>query len=223
MPLVSGATDYLVSNDNAVTLKNKTLDATCDISEALEAAGASSIGMQSGATVDINTTASETDLLNFTVVGGSMCVNGSVKFLITGYLLQNQATGTTYTFIVKFGGTNLISCVSPSIAQSATKLPFRIEGELFNENATNANAASMNIIVNTASPTITTGIGSIADDVTLFRGNCDSEGADTTKDTTIDQILRVTVTMSVNNSAVHTVVKHKKRMCICTDTLIPSA
>jgi len=167
--------------------------------------------IQSGATNDINTTAAETDMLNYSVVGNQLGANGSVRFTITGYLLQNQATGTTYTFAVKFGTTNLWADVSPTIAQSATKIPFRIVGEVFNKNATNAQGVSGYLIVQDTTAA-TTGLGDISSDTNTsppaFSGNFDSEGADTAKDTTSAQTLQVTVTMSVSNSAVHTVVKH---------------
>jgi hypothetical protein len=154
------------------------------------------VGTQSGVTTDINTTASETDLLNYTVPGGSMCVNGQVKFLIWGYLLANSGS-PTYTFKIKLGTTVLITYVTGSFGASATKMPFRIEGEVTNKNATNAQAGNVKIYITDTTPTTNT----------FMR---DSEGSDTTKDTTVDQVLQVTVTMSVNNSAVHTVVKHKK-------------
>lgn len=166
------------------------------------------MGTKSGATVDINTTIAETDLLNYSVSANQIGANGFVRFEITGYLLQNQATGTTYTFKVKFGGTDMWADVSPSVAQSATKLPFRIIGKIFNKNATNAQGISGSIVVNDTTAA-TTGIGDISNDVILFSGNFDSEGADTTKDTTSSQTLQVTVTMSVSNAATHTVVKHK--------------
>ncbi len=163
---------------------------------------------KSGALVDINTTAAETDLLNYSVLGNSMGANGFIKFKISGYILQNQVTGTTYTFKVKFGGTTMYSGVSNSIAQSAVKQPFRIEGELYNENATNAQGLSATIILNDTAAT-TTGIGDIGDDEGVINAGFSSEGADTTKDTTTDQTFQVTVTMSVSNAATHTVVKHK--------------
>jgi len=205
--------DYLIAQYATATLSNKVLDSTCDVTDAVGASSGTGIGVQSGTTVDINTTAAETDLLNYTVVGNDMCPNGSARFLITGYLLQNQATGTTYTFAVKFGGTTMWADVSPTIAQSATKIPFRIQGEVFNKNATGAQGCSGMIRVNDTGAA-TTGLGDISSDTNTsppaFSGNFDSEGADTTKDTTIDQVLRVTVTMSVSNSATHTVVKHKQ-------------
>jgi len=207
LPLITG-TDYIVAQLAEATLSNKVLDDTCDVSDAL--AGERTF---SGATVDINATAAETDLLNYVVPASSMCTNGSVKFLISGYLLQNQASGTTYTFKVKFGTTVMWEDVSPSIAQSATKIPFRINGEISNKNSTSAQCCSGYIIVNDTTAA-TTGLGDISSDTNTsppaFSGNFDSEGADTTKDTTVDQTLQVTVTMSVNNSAVHTVVKHKE-------------
>ncbi len=166
------------------------------------------LGLSSGTAVDINTTNAEQDLLNYSVAANQIGANGFVRFEITGYLLQNQATGTTYTFTVKFGGTNMWVDVSPSVAQSATKLPFRIVGKIFNKNATNAQGISGSIVVNDTTAA-TTGIGDISNDTILFSGNFDSEGADTTKDTTSAQTLQVTVTMSVSNAATHTVVKHK--------------
>src|SRR6476659_256633 len=208
LPLITTDTDILVSNETAATLSNKMLDNTCDVSDAL-------VGQRtfSGATVDINTTAAETDLLNYVVPASSMCTNGSVRFLISGYLLQNQATGTTYTFKVKFGTTVMWEDVSPTIAQSATKIPFRINGEISNKNSTAAQCCSGYIIVNDTTAA-TTGLGDISSDTNTsppaFSGNFDSEGADTTKDTTSNQTLQVTVTMSVSNSATHTVVKHKE-------------
>ena len=216
LPLITDTvtyTEYLVGIKATQTLSNKVLDATCDVSDAIGSSSGTGIGTQSGATVDINTTSAETDLLNYTVVGSDMCPNGSAVFLISGYLLQNQATGTTYTFAVKFGGTTMWADVSPTIAQSATKIPFRIQGEVFNKNATNAQGLSGFIRVNDTTAA-TTGLGDISSDTNTsppaFSGNFDSEGADTTKDTTIDQVLQVTVTMSVSNSATHTVVKHKQ-------------
>jgi len=163
---------------------------------------------KSNTTVDINTTAAETDLLNYSVSGNRMGTNGVVKFTITGYILQNQATGTTYTFAIKFGGTTMWADVTASISQSATKFPFLIEGEIYNKNATNAQSLAGKIIIND-STAATTGIGDIST-AGLLVNNFDSEGADTTKDTTSAQTLQVTVTMSVSNANVKTVVKHKR-------------
>jgi hypothetical protein len=166
-------------------------------------------GTQSGATVDINTNNTEQDMLNYSVPANSMGANGCVRFTISGYLLQNQATGTTYIFRIKFGGTNMWEDTSASIAQSANKMAFRFTGEVFNKNATNANGASGFLTINEAATTATTGVGDIQDDEIQTNAPVDSDGADTTKDTTSAQTLQVTVTMSVSNAAVHTVIKHK--------------
>ena len=165
-------------------------------------------GTQSGTAVDINTTNAEQDMLNYSVPGNSMGANGCVRFTITGYLLQNQATGTTYTFKIKFGTTTIYQDTGPSIAQSANKLPFRIVGEIYNKNATNANACNALIMISNAGGA-TTGLGDVGNDENSTAVIMDSEGADTTKDTTTAQTLQVTVTMSVSDATVHTVIKHK--------------
>jgi len=200
------------SNNRRIQINDSGLTATRTIKMPNADSTILSTGTQSGAANDINTTNAEQDLLNYSIPANAMGANGSVRFLITGYLLQNQASGTTYTFSVKFGTTAMWTDVSPSIAQSATKIPFRIEGEVYNKNATNAQGCSGHIRVNDTTGA-TTGIGDIGSDTNTsppaFSGNFDSEGADTTKDTTSAQTLQVTVTMSVSNSATHTVVKHK--------------
>jgi len=165
-------------------------------------------GSRSGAVNDINATAAETDMLSYSVGSNQLGANGSVRFKVTGYILANSGA-PTYTFAVTFGGTTMWRDVSPAFGAAATKFPFRIVGEVYNKNATNAQGLSGSLQCNDSGGA-TTGIGNIADDTMLFSGNFDSEGADTTKDTTSTQTLAVTVTMSVNNSAVHTVVKYKE-------------
>ena len=163
--------------------------------------------IQSGAITDINTTVAETDMLNYSVPGNTMGANGAVRFRITGYLLQNQVTATTWTFKVKFGTTTMYAQTTNTINQSATKLPFRIQGELSNKNATNAQSVSGTIMLNdTTAPT--TGLGNTGDDEITLNANFDSETADTTKDTTSAQTLQVTVTHSVSDVNVKTVIKH---------------
>jgi hypothetical protein len=160
----------------------------------------------SGATTTISNTVAETDMLNLSVPANSMGANGAVRFTISGYLLQNQASATTYTFAVLFGGTTMYRGSGPAIAQSATKQPFRIVGEVFNKNATNANSFS-GYISNQDTGSVTTGLGGITDDEIRINGNIDSETADTTTDTTSAQTLQVTVTMDVANANAQLVVK----------------
>lgn len=204
--IIFGTNQRILMNDTNITAQRNIKHSNTDNIVA-------GVVLSSGTAVDINTTASETDMLNYSVIANAMGANGSVKFLITGYLLQNQATGTTYTFAIKFGTTTMFADVSPSIAQSATKLPFRIQGEIFNKNATNAQGVSGSIMVNDTTAA-TTGIGDISDDEILMNANFDSEGADTAKDTTSAQTLQVTVTMSVSNAATHTVIKHKEMILV---------
>ena len=165
------------------------------------------VGAKSGTTTTISNTTSETDLLNYSVSSNQIGSNGVVRFKISGYLLQNQATSTTYTFKIKFGGTVMWEDATSSISQSATKLPFIIEGELYNKNATNAQGCSGRIMINDTSAA-GVGIGAASDDEILVNANFDSEGSDTSKDTTTANTLTVTVTMSVADANTQTVVKN---------------
>lgn len=166
-------------------------------------------GTASGSTVSTNTTNTIFDLLNYSVPANAMGANGFVKFLITGNILQNQATGTTYTITVVFGGTTLFADATAAIAQSASRMPMWIEGIVFNKNATNAQGFDGNVRIGDQGGA-TTGIGDISDDEVIgCDSNADSEGADSAIDTTAAVTLQVRMTMSVSNAAVETRVKHK--------------
>lgn len=170
---------------------------------------AAKIASTSGAAVDWNTTAAEQDMLNYSVPANALGANGCVRFTITGYLLQNGAASTVYTFKIKFGSTVLYQGVSASLVQSATKLPYRIQGEIGNNNSTAAQSFSGHIEVNDTTTGNATGLGVITDDEQAIMATFSSEGADTTKDTTAAVTLQVTVTMANSDAATHTVIKRK--------------
>lgn len=161
-----------------------------------------SIQHTSGTNITVNTNATEQNLLNQTVKGGIMNNHGSIHVRMGGTCLQNQATGTTYTFAIKFGGTTLWSDTGPSIAQSATRFPWLLDFTIFNKNATNSQGMIGFIMVNDTA-TATTGLGDAADDEQSVNANF-SSSADPAKDTTADQTVLVTITMSVSNAAVET-------------------
>lgn len=168
----------------------------------------SGVVAQSGTTVDTHTTSAEFDLLNYSVPGNAIGTNGSIRFTITGYILQDDAATATYTFRIKFGGTNMYQDVTAAVPDDAGgKRAVRITGEIFNKNATNAQGASMIVAVSDVNGA-TTGIGDISDDESFVLSAVDSEGADQAKDTTSSQTLQITCQMSVSSASTHFVTKH---------------
>jgi hypothetical protein len=137
-----------------------------------------------------------------------MNANGFARMTISGYILQNQATGTTFTFKAKFGGVTEWSDATASIAQNATKLPFQVIVTVFAKNSETAQGMFGQLLINDFS-TATTGIGAASDDETQVNANFDSEGADGTRDTTAStQSFSVTCQASVASASVQLVRKH---------------
>lgn len=183
--LSSSKTNYLANADGSVIV------------------GFSGSGNASSA---VNTT-NEFDLINTTVPANSMGANGFVRAVIRGYILQNDAVGCTFTFRTRLGGTIVHSDVSPSYAQSATKLPFRYEVDVYNKNSTSSNGANGLLMINDTAGA-STGIGDLADDEISVNANFDSEGADTSIATTSDMNLRITVQLSNASASTQCTKKH---------------
>jgi hypothetical protein len=154
----------------------------------------------------VNTT-NEFDLLNTTVPANSMGANGFVRAVVRGYILQNDAVGCTFTFRTRLGGTIVHSDVTASYAQSATKLPFRYEVDVYNKNSTSSNGANGLLMINDTAGA-STGIGDLGDDEISVNANFDSEGADTSIATTSDMSLRVTVQLSNASASTQCTKKH---------------
>lgn len=161
----------------------------------------------SGSLVNINTTVSESDMLNQTINANALGANGAVRVIIRGYLLQNQATGTTYTFRVYFGGIEIYEEIGPSVAQSATRLPYIFDFIIFNKNATNSQGCNGVIEVQDTTAAVN-GEGDLSNDIVLFRGNFRSS-VDPAIDTTANAIVRASVQMSVSNANTQTVIEWK--------------
>lgn len=146
-----------------------------------------------------NTTAEQT-LVSQTVKGAVMGADAQCYLKMSGYILQNQATGTTYTFKIKVGGTIIWEgTFGGSIAQSATKRPWFAEVRLFpaNQSTTSARMNGFFILNDTTAPT--TGQGSITDATIGALGSIRAEGASWTFAN--DTVIAVTCTMSVANAA----------------------
>ena len=151
-----------------------------------------SILLNSGAATTVSNTVAETDLLNYTVKGNTLGTNGCLRVWVAGYLLQNDGTSRAWQIKVKFGTTTIFDSTTQSMAQDADNRPFYLHFTLRNLNATNSQAGTGKFSCSLADVAATTGIGDINDDEVQV----DSPfGMGTSsKDTTADQLLQVTVT-----------------------------
>lgn len=152
----------------------------------------------SGVDVGFDTTAAEQTLFSRTIPGNTMGTNGCINSRSSGYILQNQATGTDFTLRIKFGGTTLYQDnIATALAQSATPLPWTLDFDLFNINSASSNRMSGFFAMNDTSVSPTTGRGDITDDEIQAWGPFRQTGSSI--DTTTDQTLAVTIQMSVSN------------------------
>lgn len=156
----------------------------------------------------INNSAAEQTVYSNTTPQYSMNQNGFMEMTIHGYILQNQATGTVFTFRGKFGGVTMWQDDSISIGQNATKLPFTIRLKIYAKNSETAQGMAGQVMLNDGSAA-TTGIGDVGDDEGFLDGVFDSEGADGTRDTTAStQSFTLSAQSSVASSSVQLVRKH---------------
>ena len=144
----------------------------------------------------------EYTLLSFTVKGNVVGVDGAVRLTVHGVLLQNQATGTTFTIRIKVGGTTVYQDdFGGTIAQSANEKVWMMQMMFYpsNQSTTNGKMHGFASMGDTATPT--TGAGSIQDDETqVFAGfKANTFSWTQANDTTIS----VTCQMSVNNANVN--------------------
>lgn len=158
----------------------------------------------------------ETDLLNgeITVGAGVLGTTGVLRLTAYGDLLNNTAaTQNSPRLKLKLGGTTLIdtNVLAATWASSAARLPWKVVAEIGNLGATNSQWTSFiteilgNIAANVAT-TLTVGEGFYASTIlnAMFKAN---GGAATAVDTTVAQVLALTVTNPVANAALDVTLK----------------
>ena len=173
-------------------------------------AGGVTVLLNTGVTVTTASSSTEFTMLTYTVPGNTLGSNGLLRVSISGYVLQNQATATDFTFKIKFGGTIIYHATIPAKAQSAINSPFQLEFNIGNKNATNSQGMSGHIMMQDNGQTsLTVGEGEIDTDELISNGNFRAATGASAKDTTADQILLVTMQHSVNNANVATSVQRR--------------
>ena len=147
------------------------------------------------ASLDINTTVTETSIYSFSVPGGTFSTNRMLRLNLICDYLNNSGTTKFFTFKVKYGGTTLYSDTMNTIAANASRTPLYIVLLLAANNATNAQV--LGGYINLSDPGgATSGIGDFADDEIMAHT---AIGGSATEDSTGALTFDVTITHSASD------------------------
>ena len=150
-----------------------------------------------GTAVNIASSTAETDLLSYSVPGGTLGTANGLRFTIWGVWLNSTGANRTYTLRVRYNSTVLIADASGNIASNAATRVMRITGEILANGATNSQIGWLN--VGLSAPTaMTTGLGDYGVLDTRY-----SVGSSTTGgiavDSTAARTLQVTIALSLSS------------------------
>jgi hypothetical protein len=136
-------------------------------------------------TTTVGNTNAEGTIYSYTIPAGTMANARCVRMIIWGTYLNNTGANRTLTVRLKLGGTTILTKASGAIATSATTVFFWGSFQITNNNATANQRAGLNFQWERGgtdiSPIIETGAATI--------------------DTTVDQLMEVTVQHSATSAA----------------------
>lgn len=150
--------------------------------------------------VDVASTAAETNLFSQSIGANEMQTDRLLRLTLLGDLLRNN--GEDPVLRMKFGGTTLLEDTLAIGANSATRYPLLIECFLAELNTSNAQFATMRVIVPNTPGGAAIGIGDLAG-LPAGKGGLLASNGTHAINTTLAQTLAVTadwVTASANSS-----------------------
>lgn len=133
-------------------------------------------------TVDVASTATETDLYSKSIAANDMQTDRMLRLTLVGDLLRNN--GEDPVIRVKFGGTTLLDDTLGIGANSATRYPLWIEVLLAELNGTASQFCTMRILIPGSPSGATTGVGDLAGLSTTKGGVLASNGTHSVSTTT---------------------------------------
>jgi hypothetical protein len=154
--------------------------------------------------VTINTTNTIQTLLSCTLPSGLFLAGRQLRVRLSGNYLQNQATGTTWTFTISYGGTTMFADATASAAQDADRGGWYLDLTL---NASANAAQQLNGVVTFQTPgTKTAPTSGTAGDLAVTTSvDAAIRGSASVDSDAGDRVFKVEVTMSVSNANVETV------------------
>lgn len=156
-------------------------------------------------TAEVTTSTTETNLLNYTVTGGTLGATGGIRIRISGTITNNTGAGVTYTIRVYWAGTKYFDS-SVSMATSSISRVFQIDVHVQNLNSASKQAISGLFFCTSTGMRDTTGLGNIgaaAEHAAPFAGGSGSPStakAYPTANTASDQDIRVSIQMGTSNA-----------------------
>jgi len=159
-----------------------------------------------GTLIDIVSSTSETDILQsagYTIPGNTMGALGRARVTINGDLLNNTGSTATLTGRIYFGGTKIYQDAMNIGTAASPRMDFVLRFDIINRNATNSQRLTGNMILNTNGVgVVTTGQGQMFNQngTPTWGGAFSTGAADPAKDTTLSQLLRVTMQWSASNA-----------------------
>jgi hypothetical protein len=161
--------------------------------------------------LDIVDTATETDLLSFSVPANTLGTTHALRVTIRADYLNNSAATKTYTLKIKYGATTMYDDIITAAAVSADRYPITIDFVLFPKNATNSQGLSGEVLMGLAGGA-TTGVGDLGTDE--IRALTPLVGANAAEDSTANKDLKVTI----QHSAAFTTVSFR-RLYYCIEKM----
>ena len=150
-------------------------------------------------TLSISNTTSETTLYSFTVPGGTMGPNSTLRFEITGDFLKTPASSHSLTLRIKFGGTTLFADTHTSIGPETNVAPVIINIDLNNKDSLSSQFIHGDFTIGNRQTAPTTGIGTITASSFIDATIASALGS-SSADTTSDQTFEVTVQFNLADS-----------------------
>lgn len=129
-------------------------------------------------------TVTETSVYSFTVPGGTLSTNRTLRLTVTGAYLNNSGSPDQWNLRVKFAGVTIASGLSPSMGASAASRTVRLTTEL-NANGTTSSQRAMTTWLIGTGAAENTYDGSAATLTSAFNGSL-------TADSTTGQVITVT-------------------------------
>jgi hypothetical protein len=115
------------------------------------------------ATTDVTNTVTETTIFTFSVPANTLDTTRMLRLTTFGDYLNNNATGSSLTWRIKFGGTTVFADAISVSATSATRRPWCLQVWLASNNGTSSQSMSGTFLCGTAGGA-TTGLGNLDDD-----------------------------------------------------------
>jgi hypothetical protein len=165
-----------------------------DVEWAADATGGAGSGnsttlSKNTATVTVANTGTETDLLNFSIAGNTIGINGVLHLVVQGYYLNNSGTDDNFDLRLKLGGTTIWADDSGSVTSSSTRRPILVELYIKNNNSASAQRITGRYTLGN-SVAGDTGFSDISDDE--IRGDSTIQ-AESAIDTTTTKIIQLTL------------------------------